>query len=620
MLIRHKLMLSAVISIAALVAMFSLQLYFSHIQKELSQVAQQIISLKKETLVLRQNEKDFLSRLSLEYVNEHAKNSEKVKAHIDAIKTILNNHHITTAPLSAFNHDLVEYIKNFHQVSLLNESIGFTPTSGLYGTLRSAVHEVEEVVKALEQTELMLQMLQLRRNEKDFMLRKDLVYLEKFNKNMQAFNALLMTLNISNTDKQQVKQKMNEYQHDFTLLVDKSVSLGLSENVGKMGEMNQSIQATEIKLSEMEELTLRLINKQENEAFITGLLVAILITIVLLATTFFIIRSIIAPVNHLTKVITAIEVNKDLTQRCDLATHDELGQVALHFNRMIDSFQQVIEQVVDSGEVMTSACQNLSQNVLIASQGVEKQLDETDMLATAITEMGATIEEIAKNTELAANKANNTHDNAQQGEQGMVITVEKIQSLASQLNDSQEVVKALEKDSETIGSVLDVIREIADQTNLLALNAAIEAARAGDQGRGFAVVADEVRSLAMRTQESTEEISSIIDTLQKRTQSIVNLMEESQQQGNESAKQAQSAGDLLAQMNNDVSNIMDMSTQIATAIEEQSMVASEVNKNVVIIRDIAEESSKVATQNAQASNEVNTRATYLQDAVKQFKV
>jgi methyl-accepting chemotaxis protein len=287
---------------------------------------------------------------------------------------------------------------------------------------------------------------------------------------------------------------------------------------------------------------------------------------------------------------------------------------------MVESFQALIQQVNEAVAVMHESCSELSENATRTSDGVMRQLNETDMVATAITEMGATIDEIAKNTELAAERANQTHTNAQNGQLGVEQTIEKIQSLAQQLNSSATVVSELERDSGTIGSVLDVIRGIAEQTNLLALNAAIEAARAGEQGRGFAVVADEVRSLAMRTQESTEEIAGIIQTLQSRTRSIVQLMEASQRQGGESAEQAASAGTLLAQINADVTNIMDMSTQIAAAIEEQSSVAAEVNKNVVIIRDIADESSHAALANAKASDDVRERAEYLKNAVSQFRI
>ena len=176
------------------------------------------------------------------------------------------------------------------------------------------------------------------------------------------------------------------------------------------------------------------------------------------------------------------------------------------------------------------------------------------------------------------------------------------------------------KDGETIGSVLDVIRAIAEQTNLLALNAAIEAARAGEQGRGFAVVADEVRSLAQRTQESTSEIEGIINTLQQRTQEVVSIMHQCRTQGGESATQATKAGELLGAITVDVQTIMEMSTHIATAIDEQSQVASEVNKNVVRIRDIAEGAAAHSQTNAQTSEEVSEQSRVLHQAISKYKV
>jgi len=188
------------------------------------------------------------------------------------------------------------------------------------------------------------------------------------------------------------------------------------------------------------------------------------------------------------------------------------------------------------------------------------------------------------------------------------------------LVSSEQVVQRLAKDSETIGQVLDVIRGIAEQTNLLALNAAIEAARAGEQGRGFAVVADEVRTLASRTQDSTQEIESIITALQSRTQEIVGHMATCRTQGDESSHRAGSAGEMLEQITLDVSTIMDMNTAIATAIQEQSAVAQEVNKHVVSIRDVAERSGKMALQNAEMSEELSQQANVLTAEVNRFVV
>lgn len=620
MLIRHKLLLSAVVSIAALAAMFGLQLYFGQVQSELSKASQEISSLKSEVLSLRRDEKDFLSRLDLKYVGRHQSNNNDIKTLTQDLNDVFTRHGIPTEALTAFNSDLALYSNTFKNVVALNQEIGLTPKSGLYGTLRSAVHQVESMVKQYDEPRLMVQMLQLRRAEKDFMLRRSDSYIAKFDEGINQFNSVLSQSLLEESSKQDIAKFIKQYSADFKQLVAKERQLGLSITEGEMGKLRQAVANTDSALNQLESLARIAIEEKEDSAFLLGLSIAVLIALALAGATFVIIRSIIDPVKQITAVITHIEQNKDLSMRCDDSSDDELGQIAKHFNSMVESFQELIEQVTTSVDTMNQSCQDLASNVTRASEGVTSQLNETDMVATAVTEMGATIEEIAKNTELAASKASSTHENAQLGQRGVEQTIEKIQSLAFQINESSIVVNELEKDSETIGSVLSVIKSIAEQTNLLALNAAIEAARAGEQGRGFAVVADEVRSLALRTQESTEEISSIVQTLQSRTRSIVQVMSASRIQGDESAIQAASAGDLLQQINSDVTNIMDMSTQIAAAIEEQSMVATEVNKNVVVIRDIAQATADTAAENSAATENVKERAEFLQRAVSKFKI
>ncbi|WP_052315043.1 methyl-accepting chemotaxis protein [Thiocystis violascens] len=233
--------------------------------------------------------------------------------------------------------------------------------------------------------------------------------------------------------------------------------------------------------------------------------------------------------------------------------------------------------------------------------------------------MAATIDEIARNTEVAADRTQRTSTNARSGHDQVQKTIRHIESLAHRLTDSTQAAQALAHSSATIGSVLDVIRTIAQQTNLLALNAAIEAARAGEQGRGFAVVAGEIRTLAMRTQTATDEVGDIIKTLQEKTDAIVRLIEICHGEGLESAAQANQAGELLARIAEDVTYMLDMNTQIATAIEEQSRVATEVNRNVVVIRDVAEQAAAASHSNAQTSTQVAQQSDALAQVIRRFR-
>ncbi|WP_249553336.1 MULTISPECIES: methyl-accepting chemotaxis protein [Shewanella] len=620
MLIRSKLLLSAAVSVTAVIAMFGLQLYTNSVESELSHAAQNVLELERDVLLLRKNEKDFFGRKDIQYVEKHKQVHASIDDMIPKLEKIFKKYDVPITSLESFDRNLNQYQQAFNEVVQLQQEIGLTPKTGLYGTLRTAVHNVESMLKEYDQLSLQVAMLQLRRNEKDFMLRREMSYVETFDANIALFNNSLSASSLDIDAQNKIFALIEQYQKDFKSLVSKEQQLGLDEKQGTMAQLIAANKLTESSADELHKLALKSIEDTEKSSRNIGIAVFLMIALILGIITYLIIRSIINPVARITQVISRIEVSKNLTLRCDASTQDELGEIAQHFNSMVGSFQQLIEQVIDSVSTINTSSKSVSENAILASEGVAQQLNETDMVATAITEMGATIDEIAKTTELAALKAGKTHDNAQLGQTEVEQTILKIRQLSEQINTSASVVDELERDSETIGSVLDVIRGIAEQTNLLALNAAIEAARAGEQGRGFAVVADEVRSLAMRTQTSTQEIANIIQTLQSRTRSIVQLMDASQKQGAESAEQAAAAGELLKLINNDVRNIMDMSTQIAAAIEEQSMVAAEVNKNVVVIRDIAEQSSHAADANASASDELRTRAEYLVSAVSHFKI
>ena len=299
---------------------------------------------------------------------------------------------------------------------------------------------------------------------------------------------------------------------------------------------------------------------------------------------------------------------------------DEVGSVADNLNVMISKISGLVSQVMNSANQVASAADQASATAAQAQDGINRQNSEIEQVATAINEMSATVHEVAQNTANAAELTQTADGEANNGRAVVSQAIDSINRLAGEMESSSQVIQDLETQSESIGTVLDVIRGIAEQTNLLALNAAIEAARAGEQGRGFAVVADEVRTLASRTQESTEEINNMIAKLQTGARNAVEAMAQGTQQTDQSVEQAVQAGAALDQISTAVTTIHDMNTQIASAAEEQSSVSEEINRNIVNIRDIAEATVQGANETAQSSEAMSQVAGELIGLVNEFKV
>lgn len=310
----------------------------------------------------------------------------------------------------------------------------------------------------------------------------------------------------------------------------------------------------------------------------------------------------------------------DLTRRLEVDRADELGDIARGFNLFLDRLQGMIREVVGSVQQVTDAAENTADIAMRTNDGVQKQLSEIELVATAVTEMTATAQDVARNASLAAEAAGNANGSASHGREVVQQTAETIQQLSMDIEKAVQTVQNLARDSENITSILDTIRGIAEQTNLLALNAAIEAARAGEHGRGFAVVADEVRNLALRTQTSTEEIQQMIEQLQAGTQQTVKVMEQSRHRTGESVLQAEEADAALMSITQAVSIINDMNIQIASAAEQQSAVAEDINRNVANIDDVARAVAGGAAESSSASAGLTKLAEHQRRLINQFKV
>ena len=309
----------------------------------------------------------------------------------------------------------------------------------------------------------------------------------------------------------------------------------------------------------------------------------------------------------------------DTTVRVAYPGNDELRSVAQAFNHMGERFQSALHDVGRSAEQLAAASEETSVVTENTSESMRKQQNEISLVATAMNEMHATANEVAQSASLAADAAHHADEEALVGRDVSLQTIEAIESLASAVEHATGVIEALAKDSEEIGSVLDVIRSIAEQTNLLALNAATEAARAGEAGRGFAVVADEVRTLASRTQNSTEEINNMVTRLQRGAVQAVEAMEAGRTEARAGVEQTLKTTACLESIVKAISTINDMNVQIASAAEEQSAVSEEITRSVVAIDDLTTETTDGAMQTTEASHEVARLASALQELLGRFK-
>lgn len=368
-----------------------------------------------------------------------------------------------------------------------------------------------------------------------------------------------------------------------------------------------------------EEALARLHNMTDN-IISSAIMVSIIILLVAALLGYLFAVIITKPIVKLESTIVEINQNADLSKRVELSSNDEVGNVAKAFNNMLDKFHESLNSISESSVQLAAAAEELSCITVETNQAIETQHIETEQVATAMNEMTATVQEVANSAASAAEAAKQADNKTIAGQKVVQGTVDVVNQLAQEIESTADFIKSLAGEADNIGSVIDVIRAIAEQTNLLALNAAIEAARAGDQGRGFSVVADEVRSLAGRTQASTVEIQAMIERLQTEANRAVEAMGLGQQKAETGVSNASEAGEALGSIADSVMSINDLNVQIATASEEQSAVAEEINRNIININQTSQQSATSASQISEASEELAKLAISLQELLGGFKL
>ncbi len=362
--------------------------------------------------------------------------------------------------------------------------------------------------------------------------------------------------------------------------------------------------------------------KQASEAvsFSQSFIVILSLIAIALATIvgYWVAQSVRKPLVKIADVFSKVSAG-DMTQSLEIISEDEFGQLSSWINDLVSKLRKMMAEISQNSEQLSAAAEETSAITLQTQSGVEHQKDQINQIATAMTEMAATVEDVASSANRTMEEVNKASKQSEHGSEIVNETRNTILHLSKEIDGASQVINQLDQHSTSIGAILDVIRGIADQTNLLALNAAIEAARAGEHGRGFSVVADEVRTLASKTQESTSDIQHMIEELQQGTQQAVTVMDNSRIDANECVEKSDAASKALNTITDAVQAINDMSVHIAQAAKEQNTVTQEMHRNIESISEISEQTALGAGQTAEASAEQSILANQLQQLVAKFK-
>ncbi|UUM32936.1 methyl-accepting chemotaxis protein [Vibrio japonicus] len=360
-----------------------------------------------------------------------------------------------------------------------------------------------------------------------------------------------------------------------------------------------------------------------NEAFyalaIQEALVVVVLSTLLFAMGYAISHNIVTPLNKLIDN-TGLISDGDLRVRMNLTRNDELGHMSVQIDKMLDKLQSTLKTAHNSAQISSNMASNIAQASEEAATSVHSQHAQLELLSTAMTEMSATINDVAHNAEATAESTSKVMEHTEQNDHTMEATSKAISDVSRDISMANELVSELQAGVNEISKVVSVIRDVSEQTNLLALNAAIEAARAGEQGRGFAVVADEVRNLASRTQKSTNEVQHTIDTLIEHAERTFVAMQSSNDNVDSSVNASNQTREQLNVIVAEMQNANDMVAQIAAASEQQSSVASEMNQNVTSIHLSANEVLQASQTLAEESQEMANTAEHLSTQLQYFKV
>jgi len=547
-----------------------------------------IWKLQAEILQLRRDEKDFLARKDLKYVDKFS------ARHAEAVTTLANlgdnlaRQALDTSLLAEVRQAVDSYGSHFKALVEIQTRIGLDPRSGLYGDLRKAAHESGSVFKTHSDYEMEASLLALRRNEKDFMLRRDPKYVVKFENQFDTMENIVGRSDLPDAEYKQLQDALGRYNKGFHALVAAEKEIGLTHKDGKLGSLRKVVHEVEAKLATLtESVSVEIASAAQTVKFtLYAAIVGIVILIgAVLSWVGYRVSSRVGRAVYSMRQVA--EGDGDLTRRLDAQGNDEFAELGKSFNLFARKIHDLLKRVAELTTTLSQTSHEVSAAAISTDDSMAKLRENTHTVVVATEELSATAREVAGNANEVSSSTKEADAVAEGGRGTVQESIVAINSFAEEFSDAATTIDSLRGETENIGGILDVIRGISEQTNLLALNAAIEAARAGEQGRGFAVVADEVRTLAHRSHQSTSEIQELIERLQGQAASAVRKIQRGNERITETVNKAEQAGGALEMITTSVGTITDMTTQIASAAEEQSVVVGDISSNVAEIDVLA---------------------------------
>ncbi|NOI95462.1 methyl-accepting chemotaxis protein [Vibrio sp. T3Y01] len=557
---------------------------FADTTAQMSEAKQITKELEVRLLNLRRNEKDFLLRNDMKYLDKFDVNYNKFLASESQLNVVLNDLGLVNS--THLREDIETYHTSFVELVKATEVYGLTRDKGLLGQF----HEVLDSMSATASAE----------QKVEFYLFNDLI--EK-----GTFDPIMLSLSSSallETAKQVVEQKK---------------VIGLKHNEGLLGEARSGSHVIETQFKEFSAVLDQETQKEMDKLSLINNILCVTLLVSIILFSWLIVRSIIGKIESLLSVIRNIVDSNDVSIRSHLDGKDELSTLGQYFNQLLDQLEGLISASQSKSLQLTQSTSNMHDELESVIKQFEVQANHTSTMTTSVQEMVLTIGEISESTSVAAEGVQQAKVNADKGREVVVDTINNITQLSERLSSSQDSISSLNHHVDQIGDAVNIIQGIAEQTNLLALNAAIEAARAGEQGRGFAVVADEVRALASRTHQSTTEITSVVSAIQSQMQASMTEIGECNQQGQLTLKDSEELDASLQLILSDMQSIQGNSERIASAIEEQGAVMAQVSDSITELNTISNDNNASAQHCLIEVDKVAEQANDMDQAVAQFK-